>query len=235
MTTPNNTVAGLPARLRAMTEKVCAEVARRNDLVWPDDYDPGEQDDARGSVGEVLEIAAALASPAPSAGVVDDAMVERALAAYGAICKRDGQDEDYYPDAMCAALTAALSGVSAPVGVEALPLEAATEAGLTCDDLLTEWIPGTIKPTTHGTYLRQFDEGEFDEGATEALSSWNGIDQWNTGEAADFFSPASPVQERPWRGVCPRKLEAALTPPAAAPRGEDHSVDAIGAGRMPRR
>lgn len=98
------------------------------------------------------------------------------------------------------------------VEMEALPLEAATEAGLTCDDLLTEWIPGTTKPAKHGTYLRQFDEGEFEESdATEALSSWNGIDQWNTGEAADFFSPASPEQERPWRGVCPRKLAAALS------------------------
>ena len=62
----------------------------------------------------------------PSAPAVDDAMVERAWMAYTG---RDKLGSVYADDAMCmtreerrdmqAALTAALSGVSAPVGVEA--------------------------------------------------------------------------------------------------------------------
>lgn len=104
---------------------------------------------------------------------------------------------------------------SAGVGVSVLPLEAATDAGLTCDDLLGDWIPGSVTPAESGTYLRQFDDDEFDSGETEALSSWNGIDQWSTGDASNFFAPASPEQQRPWRGVCPRKLIAALQHPAA--------------------
>lgn len=109
---------------------------------------------------------------------------------------------------------AATPPASAPeVADVVLPLESATAAGLTCDDLLSDWVSGGIEPAESGTYLRQFPAGEFaeDPEETEALSSWDGIGQWKMGDASDFFSNPSPEQSAPWRGVCPRKLIAALT------------------------
>ncbi len=141
---------------------------------------------------------------------------------------RIGHDGDINSKAQeCADVMAALAEIDGgtyrpqpepkPASVEVtdgvLPLESATAAGLTCDDLLSDWVPGGIKPAEHGTYLRQFPAGEFDEDPeeTEALSSWDGIGQWKMGDASDFFSNTSPEQSAPWRGVCPRKLIAALT------------------------
>ncbi len=61
-------------------------------------------------------VAAKMRTLASRRVTVDDAMLNRAMDAYAAICVRDGQDADYYPDAMQAALTAALQPDSGEVG-----------------------------------------------------------------------------------------------------------------------
>lgn len=53
---------------------------------------------------------------------------------------------------------------------------------------LTPWQPGTARPTTNGSYLREFDEGV-------ALSEFND-GQW----LRDGFF-ASDIQDARWRGL----------------------------------
>lgn len=106
MTTPNNTVAGLAEKWRKKIEQYDSEHIGSSD---PEDWMAGHREC-------LAELEAALASPAPSAPVVDDAMEKRAT--QWLHDNRPEAEKRLWASDVRAMLNAALSGVSANVGVE---------------------------------------------------------------------------------------------------------------------